>query len=297
MRASTSPTQVSSGTTSDKRETAGHDQPSHRVEPHRPQCVDLLGHFHRGDLRGKTRTRSAGHDDRGDQRPQLAEMCDDHELGNVGDRAEAAELRDAEKSDDDADQQIGGARDEAARPRRSPGSAAVASASRPSAVTRTVFGSAAAQRPAKSSASLTWRAAATAGCADPRQRTHRSWSRAGGWLYPVLSIEGDQRAASRVAVFHHPCAVPVRVQPIEKPSPAARRLRRRSDRDATGRHRSSGTPRDRAERPPRLVATAGACARSNGPTGRRRARSPSRSARIATLMRGNSLPVCVWYPP
>ena len=80
----------------DEREAARHDEPAHRVEPHGPQGVDLLRHLHRGDLRGEAGARSAGHDDRRDQRPELAELRDDDELGDVGDRAEAPELRDAE---------------------------------------------------------------------------------------------------------------------------------------------------------------------------------------------------------
>ena len=91
----------------DERETARHDQPPHRVEPHRAQRVDFLRDLHRSDLRGETSTRSAGHHDRGNQRPELTEVSDDDELGNIRHGAEAAQLRDAQKPDDDADQQVG----------------------------------------------------------------------------------------------------------------------------------------------------------------------------------------------
>ena len=155
----------------DQRETARHDQPSHRVEPHRSQGVDLLGHFHRGDLRGQARARSAGHDDCRDQRPELAEMRDDDELGNVGDRAEAPELRDAEKADDDADQQIGRAGHEKRVRADLLDQPSAASASRPSPVPRRSFGTAAAKRPVKSSASVT-----VVGRPAAWRRSCRAWS-------------------------------------------------------------------------------------------------------------------------
>ena len=134
--ASTSPIHVSSGTIDDEREAARHDQPSHGIESHGAQGVDFLRDLHRGELRREAGARSTGHDDRRDQRSELSKVCDDDELGDEGDGAEAPELRDAEKPDDEADQQVGGARDQEASPRRSPAGAAAASASRPSAVRR-----------------------------------------------------------------------------------------------------------------------------------------------------------------
>ena len=94
-----------------EREAARHDQPSHRIEPHGTQRVDLLRHLHRRDLRREAGARSAGDDDGRDQRAELAELRDDDELGHVDDGAEPSELRHAEKADDQADQQVRGARD------------------------------------------------------------------------------------------------------------------------------------------------------------------------------------------
>jgi hypothetical protein len=65
----------------DESETAWHDQPSHWVEAHRLQGIDLFGHLHRGDLRRNTRARSSGHNHSGDQWSKVSEMCDDYHLG------------------------------------------------------------------------------------------------------------------------------------------------------------------------------------------------------------------------
>jgi hypothetical protein len=54
------------------------------------------------------------------------------------------------------------------------------------------------------------------GCADRRQRTHRSCP-GRRRLCPLLSVEGDEARGFRVAVFQHPCAGPIGIQPIEKP--------------------------------------------------------------------------------
>ena len=43
--------------------------------------------------------------------PNLPEVCDDYQLGDIVDCPEAPELRNAEKPDDYADHQVGGARD------------------------------------------------------------------------------------------------------------------------------------------------------------------------------------------
>ncbi len=133
--ASTSPTQVSIGTREHERQAPGHHQPSHGIESHGAQRVDLLRHLHRRDLGREARARPAGDDDRGDQRTQLAEMCDDHELRHVDRDAESAELRDAEEPDDEADEEVRGTRD-----RQSVGAdlltAPATSANRPSAARR-----------------------------------------------------------------------------------------------------------------------------------------------------------------
>ena len=134
--ASTSPIQVRSGTTATsarQRGTTSHLTGSNPIDRRASISSDT---FIVASLRRETGARSAGHDDRRDQRTKLTEMCDDDKLGNVGDGAETPELRDAEEPDDETDQQVGGARDQRARPRRSPGAASVASANRPSAVRR-----------------------------------------------------------------------------------------------------------------------------------------------------------------
>ena len=51
---------------------------------------------------------------------------------------------------------------------------------------------------------------------DRRQRAHRSCP-SRRLLRVLLSVEGDQTGGLGVAVLHHPCAVPVGIQPIEKP--------------------------------------------------------------------------------
>ena len=143
--ASTSPIQVSSGTVATSARQRGTTSQLTGLKPIDRERVDFLRHLHRGQLRRQARARAARHDDGGDQGPELAELCDDDELGNVHHRAEPSELRDAEKSDDEPDEQVRGARDRQCVRADSPASAAATMPNRPSEGTAKALGTAAAQ--------------------------------------------------------------------------------------------------------------------------------------------------------
>ena len=109
-RASTSPIQVRIGTVAASARQRGTT--SHRTgsNPMARKASISSDTFIVAISRSEAGARSAGHDHRRHQGAELAELRDDHELGHVGDGAEPSELGDAEKPDDDADEEIGGAR-------------------------------------------------------------------------------------------------------------------------------------------------------------------------------------------
>ena len=107
------------------------------------------------------------------------------------------------------------------------------------------FGTATAQRPVKSRASLSVPGSCAGDRADPRQQRRGASVRRRTVLLPP-AIEGDQARRFRVAALDDPRAA-ARSRPADRAAaPAGRRRRRRCDRDARGRRRSSGTPPDPA---------------------------------------------------
>ena len=67
----------------DEGDHAGQDEEIHRREAESGQCVDLLVHLHRAELRGEGRAGPAGHDDGGHQGAHLAGHGDADQIGDI----------------------------------------------------------------------------------------------------------------------------------------------------------------------------------------------------------------------